>query len=156
MTEIILNNNGTVSLLIGDGIFAFFGAPVRLDNCVAAAVRSALQMKEKVAELTPGWRKYGMDDMRIGIGIHFGEAIVGNIGSVKKMVYAAIGDNVNVASRIEGLTKEMQEIILLSVAAYEQAKDMVNAGPRGLAKIKGHSEVEVFALDRLKSEYAGR
>ncbi len=149
MTEIILNNNGTVSQLTGDGIFAFFGAPVNLDNSVAAAVKSALEMKEKVAELRPRWREYGMDDMRIGIGIHFGESIVGNIGSVKKMAYVAIGDNTNVASRIEGLTNDMQETILLSGAAYLQVKDMVNARPRGPAKIKGHSEVEVFALDGL-------
>jgi len=155
MTEIILNNNGTVSELIGDGIFAFFGAPVSLDNSVTAAVKSALQMKEKIAELRPQWREYGMDDMRIGIGIHFGESIVGNIGSVKKMVYAAIGDNVNVASRIEGLTKDMQETILLSGAAYQQVKGMVNARPRGLAKIKGHSEVEVFALDGLENDMPG-
>jgi class 3 adenylate cyclase len=94
-----------------------------------------------------------MDNLRIGIGVHFGEAIVGNIGSVKKMDYVAIGDNTNVASRIEGLTKEYHEAILISKAAYEYVQDEVIARPLGDAKIKGHSEVAVLAVLGLKKSH---
>jgi len=90
-----------------------------------------------------------MEDLHIGIGIHFGEALVGNIGSVKKMDYTAIGNNTNIASRIEGLTKEFHETILISAAAYECVRDRVAARPLGAARIAGHSEVTVFAVDRL-------
>lgn len=147
MTGIILSNEGTVAQLVGDGIFAFFGAPVKLKDPVYAALISAVQMKEKIKELEPEWLKYNMHNLRIGIGIHIGDAIVGNVGSIKKMYYTAIGDNTNVASRIEGLTKEYGETILISGAAFQHVQNRVIARPLGLAKIKGHSDVEIFAVD---------
>ncbi len=151
MTEIILAHNGTVSQLTGDGIFAFFGAPAASDDPVGDALKSALRMQERVVELGPVWREYGMSDLRVGIGLHFGESIVGNIGSVKKMEYVAIGDNTNIASRIEGLTKEFRETILMSRAAHERVSGRVSARPLGPVKIKGHSAVEVFAVDGWKT-----
>jgi adenylate cyclase len=147
MTEIVLANNGTVSQLIGDGMFAFFGAPVELEDPAFDALKSALQMQERAGSLASKWREYGMEEMRIGIGIHYGASIVGNIGSVKKMVYGAVGDNTNIASRIEGLTKEYDERILISHALYEQVRERVIARPLGSARIKGHSEVTVYAVD---------
>ena len=149
MTEIILAHDGTVAQLIGDGIFAFFGAPVEFPDPVLAAVKSAVEMKQKIAELKAKWQEYGIEDLRIGIGIHFGDTIIGNIGSLKKMAYVAIGDNTNIASRIEGLTKEFNEAILISEAAYNKVRDKVTARPLGQAKIKGHSEITIFALDGL-------
>jgi len=152
MTEIILSNEGTVAQLVGDGIFAFFGAPVKLKDPVYAALKSAVQMKEKIKELEHEWLKYNMYNLRIGIGIHIGDAIVGNVGSIKKMYYTAIGDNTNVASRIEGLTKEYGETILISSAAFQHVQNRVMARPLGLAKIKGHSDVEIFAIDGIINE----
>jgi adenylate cyclase len=149
MTEIILANNGTVSLLIGDGIFAFFGAPVASSDPVMDAVRTAVQMRERIAALKDFWRECGQEELRIGVGIHVGEAIVGNIGSVKKMAYVAIGDNINLTARIEGLTKEFQEMILLSAGAYERVRDRVAARRLGEAKVKGHSDVTLYALDNI-------
>ena len=156
MTEIIISCNGTVSQLTGDGIFAFFGAPQRHDDPVFAAISSALQMKEKISCLKQEWLHYGMEDLRIGIGIHFGYAIVGNIGSAKKMDYVAIGDNTNIASRLEGLTKELCETILISDAAYECVRERVIARSLGSVRIKGHSEVNIFAVDNLKDVSAGK
>lgn len=150
MSEIILSNNGTVAQLAGDGIFAFFGAPVKHDAPIPAAVKSALQMKEKIAELKPKWKEYGMDDLKIGVGIHIGDCIIGNIGSTIKMEYTAIGDSVNVASRIEGLTKDFSEMILISADAYERVRDKVIARPLGPANIKGHSKIEIFAVDGIR------
>ncbi len=147
MTDIILSNGGTVAQLTGDGIFAFFGAPVSLADPVLAAVKSALGMKNKVNELRSQWQAYGMDDLKIGIGIHVGLSIVGNIGSANKMAYGAIGDNTNVASRIEGLTKEFSETILLSAAAYERVRNCVQGRFLGKAAIKGHTEIDLYAVD---------
>ena len=151
MTEIVLANNGTVSQLIGDGMFAFFGAPLELEDPAFDAVKSALQMQERITGLASKWREYGVADMRIGIGIHYGETIVGNIGSVKKMVYGAVGDNPNIASRMEELTKEYGEGILISHAVYEQVRDRVIVRPLGSARIRGHSEVTVYAVDGIKN-----
>lgn len=150
MTEIIQSHQGTVSQLTGDGIFAFFGAPVPAPEPVWQAVQAALAMRRRVRELQPVWRQYGLTELRIGIGLHTGPAIVGTIGSLKKMDYTAIGDHTNVAARIEGLTKHFQEVILISEAAYQQVKERVAARPLGAAQIKGHSDIVLFALDGLK------
>ena len=152
MTEIILAHNGTVSQLTGDGIFAFFGAPVAVAEPVLDAVKSAVRMRERVAELKAVWQEYGIEDLRIGIGIHVGHAIVGTMGSLKKMDYTAIGDNTNVASRIEGLTKKFHEVILMSGAAFQQVQDRVAARLLGEAEIKGHSNITLYALDDIKTE----
>jgi adenylate cyclase len=156
MTEIILANNGTVSLLIGDGIFAFFGAPLELEDPAFDAVQSALQMQERLAGMGTKWRDYGIADLRIGIGIHYGETIVGNIGSVKKMIYGAVGDNANIASRIEELTKEYNEGILISEAVYEQVRDRAIVRPLGSARIRGHSEVTIYAVDGIQKGTGGK
>lgn len=151
MTDAVMANNGTVSLLIGDGIFAFFGAPLKLEAPALDAVKAALRIQEQIAELDGKWREYGMTDMKIGIGIHYGEAIVGNIGSEKKMVYSAVGDNVNIAARIEELTKEYGEKILITQAMYERVKEKARVRPLGLAAIRGHSDVNIYALDGIRS-----
>ena len=156
MTEIIVRCGGTVSQLTGDGIFAFFGAPLKLDDPVFAAVSAALQMKDRIASLRQEWLRYGMEDLRVGFGIHFGDVTVGNIGSAKKMDYTAIGDNTNVASRLEGQTKEFHETILISDAAYECVRERIVARSLGPARIKGHSEVNVFAVDGLRDIGAGK
>ncbi|HEX2965413.1 MAG TPA: adenylate/guanylate cyclase domain-containing protein, partial [Syntrophorhabdaceae bacterium] len=149
MTEIVVRFGGTVAQLTGDGIFAFFGAPQEHDDPVFAATGAALQMRDRISALKEEWLKYGIEDLRAGFGIHFGDVIVGNIGSAKKMDYVAIGDNTNIASRLEGLTKEFRETILISDAAYEHVREKVVVRALGLSSIKGHSEVKVFAVDKL-------
>lgn len=156
MTDIIFSCDGTVSQLMGDGIFAFFGAPQKSDDPVAAAIRSALRMRARISELKPLWQADGMEDLQVGIGIHYGDAIVGNIGSTKKMDYTAIGDSTNLASRLEGLTKEKRETILISGEAYECVRDRVVARSLGPAAVKGHSDVRLFAVDGWKDEGRGK
>ena len=156
MTDIIISCNGTVSQLTGDGIFAFFGAPQKHDDPVFAAITSALKMRDRILLLKQEWLRYGMNDLRVGMGIHYGDAIVGNIVSTKKMDYVAIGDNTNVASRIEGLTKEFCETILISDAAYDCVRERIIARSLGSASIKGHSKVKIFAVDGLRDAGAGK
>jgi adenylate cyclase len=153
MTEIIVGCQGTVAQLTGDGIFAFFGAPHKHNEPVLAAIRAALLMRDRIVSLKEEWSRYGIENLCAGFGIHFGDVIVGNIGSSKKMDYVAIGDNTNVASRLEGLTKTFGETIIISSTVYEQVRERIVARQLGPASIKGHSEVIVYAVDRLTDEF---
>ena len=114
MTEIIFAHNGTVDKFIGDAVMAFFGAPRPTEKDEENALRAAAAMTRALPEIAT--RHPGMSPLAIGIGIHTGEAIVGNIGSERRLDYTAIGDSVNLASRIEGLTKRYGCGILLSEA----------------------------------------
>ena len=153
MTEVILSYGGTVDKFIGDGLMAFFGAPVKtVQNPTLNALKSALAMREKLRQLNQRWCEQGLAELDNGIGLHTGEAIIGNIGSDKKMEYTAIGDSVNVASRIEGLTKQFQVPIIMSADSYVQVKNHVVAISKGMVSIKGHSDIEVFELIKLKEQ----
>ncbi len=114
MTEIIFTHNGTVDKFIGDAVMAFFGAPRPTGRDEENAMRAAVAMTQALPAIAA--RHPGMTPLAIGIGIHTGEAIVGNIGSERRLDYTAIGDAVNLASRIEGLTKQYGCEIILSEA----------------------------------------
>ena len=102
MSEVIFANQGTLDKFIGDAVMAIYGAPLELANSSLQAVKSALEMRAKLSELNERWKKQNKPQLEVGFGINTGEAIVGNIGSERRMEYTAIGDMVNVASRIEG------------------------------------------------------
>ncbi|MDR0399881.1 MAG: HAMP domain-containing protein, partial [Treponema sp.] len=103
--DIIMNRNGIVDKYIGDAIMAFWGAPVQHDDDALQPVLAALDMIDGLADFNENQRRLGLREFRIGVGINYGLATVGNIGSERKMDYTVIGDNVNLASRMEGLTK---------------------------------------------------
>jgi len=106
MTEIILAHNGTVDKYIGDAIMGFWGAPLPDPNHPERACESALQMTAKLKELQKGWVKRDLPAIQIGIGINTGQVSVGNMGSKRRLNYTVMGDEVNLASRLEGLCKE--------------------------------------------------
>jgi class 3 adenylate cyclase len=125
MVDVILNHNGVVDKYIGDAIMAFFGAPVRHKDDALQSVYSGLAMIETLKDFNRWQAKKGRPDFRIGVGINYGPVTVGNIGSEKKMDYTVIGDMVNLASRIEGLTKQYREPILISESVYKKtSKDL--------------------------------
>lgn len=105
MGEVVIDNDGVIDKFIGDAIMAFWGAPIANDNQEIDAVRSALSMIEKLKGFNQRARTKLWPEIKIGIGINSGEVVVGNIGSKKRFDYTAIGDDVNLASRLEGLTK---------------------------------------------------
>ncbi|OPX23934.1 MAG: hypothetical protein B1H03_00040 [Planctomycetales bacterium 4484_113] len=115
VSEIIMGNGGFVDKFMGDGVMAVFGAPVPLENPCASAVRAGLQMVEAVyrrsASFTEG---IPVSTFRIGVGIHYGTVVMGNVGSGRRMDYTCIGDVVNVASRLESETKAYHTAILVS------------------------------------------
>jgi adenylate cyclase len=114
MSEVILAGQGTVDKFIGDGIMAFWGAPKDNASHATDACRTALQCQQRLAELRIRWRIAGKPELRARIGLHTGPVIVGNIGSEKRLNYTAIGDSVNLTSRIEGLNKFYGTEILIS------------------------------------------
>jgi adenylate cyclase len=114
MTKIIMEQRGLVDKFIGDAIMAFWGAPLKEKKHADLACESALGMKAKLEELNKKWSKEGLPYLKIGIGIHTGKAVVGNIGSEERFDYTAIGDDVNLSSRLEGVTKQYDVYILIS------------------------------------------
>ena len=118
--DIIMNREGIVDKYIGDAIMAFWGAPVKHENDPFSAVLAGLDMLDAVAAFNVKQREIGKTEFQIGIGINYGIVTVGNIGSERKMDYTVIGDMVNLASRMEGLTKQYHADILISESVYAE------------------------------------
>jgi len=120
--DIIYNRKGIVDKYIGDAIMAFWGAPEKHDDDALQSVLSGLEMAEAVAKFNANQRSLGKCCFQIGIGLNYGEVTVGNIGSERKMDYTVIGDAVNLASRMEGLTKTYHSEILISESLFEELR----------------------------------
>ena len=116
MVEIIHRHGGMVDKFIGDAIMAVFGAPLTLEDHARRAVEAGCAMQSALKVLNEKFTSEGIPELTIGVGIHSGEAIVGNIGSPERMEYTVIGDTVNVAARIESLCKRFGPSILISSA----------------------------------------
>ena len=114
MTDVIFRHGGTIDKFIGDGILAVFGAPLDIEDHGLCAVQAANEMQLALDTLNKQWGKEGLVSLKMGIGLHSGEVLVGNIGSPERMEYTVIGDVVNLTSRIEGLTKSLGVPILFS------------------------------------------
>ncbi|HET6486413.1 MAG TPA: adenylate/guanylate cyclase domain-containing protein [Spirochaetia bacterium] len=122
MVEIIMNMGGIVDKYMGDGILAFFGAPLSSDRDALTSVQAGLDMLDSLTSFNAWQTQRGRRPFRIGIGINFGSVTVGNIGSPRKMDYTVMGDNVNLASRLEGLTKKYHTPLIVSESVYPQIR----------------------------------
>jgi adenylate cyclase len=148
--EPILTQGGTVDKFIGDAVMAVFGSPVLYPDHARRALRAALALAQKAQEFRAWMQQRFADqdlpDFAIGIGIHTGEAIVGNIGSPKRLEFTAIGDTVNTASRLEGLTKELGWTIVASRSTIDAAPGVVTGG-QATRVVKGRKEpIRVFEV----------
>jgi adenylate cyclase len=148
MTRVIQTNGGTVDKFMGDGLLAVFGAPLPLPQDGAPnAVAAARGMEKALEGLQEGWRKQRLPELDIGIGIHTGPAIVGNMGSVLKMEYTVIGDAVNVAARIETTTRKFGVRVLISGETMERIEDKPDAADLGEVQVKGRAQpVRMWSL----------
>jgi class 3 adenylate cyclase/HAMP domain-containing protein len=120
MVRIVFDHGGFVDKYMGDGLMAVFGAPARKGDEPLQAVLSGFEMLDALESFNEWHTRRGRKPFRIGIGINYGMVTVGNIGSDKKMDYTVIGDQVNVSSRLEGLTKKYQESLLISESVMKK------------------------------------
>ena len=123
MTDIILEEDGTVDKYEGDAIIAFWNAPIDVPDHAVRAVRAALRCQQKLAELRPRFKKQSGHDLYMRIGINSGPAVVGNLGSSTRFDYTMLGDAVNLAARLEGANKQFGSYLMISQASREQIGD---------------------------------
>jgi len=140
MSEIIVKHGGTLDKYIGDAIMALFGAPLDVPDHSPKACRTALEMVQTLRTLNQEWLGKGHPSLRIGIGINSGPVAVGNMGSSRLFDYTAIGDNVNLASRLEGLNKFYGTEILISAVTAQQLNGGFVLREVDLVRVKGKKQ----------------
>lgn len=155
MTEEIFKEGGTLDKYIGDCIMSFFGAPMPQSDHAKRAVIVALRMMKHLEALKRQWIDVGkvyselIKDFSIGVGINTGRAVVGNIGTMKRMDYTAIGDTVNLAARLESVSERNQ--IIISEYTYDHVRDFVDVIPLDMITVKGREKpVKIYLVKGLK------
>ncbi len=153
MVTVIQDYGGMVDKFIGDGLMAIFGAPMDDPDSSLHSVQAAQAMSLALRRVNRKLEARGAAPISIGIGIHTGEAVLGNIGSAQKMEYTAIGDVVNVASRIEGLTRKFDSEILVSGEALNAVGEKIRAKSVGEEFLKGRTNpISVYAVSASQEE----
>jgi adenylate cyclase len=140
MASEIKAHGGMINKFIGDGIMALFGAPVPHADDARRAVACGLKMVERNKQYNIRRVERGLPPLVIGIGVHTGQVVVGNIGAPEKMEYTAIGDAVNIASRIEGENKTFGTQLLISEATCQLVADQFTMEAALSSKMKGIDE----------------
>lgn len=154
MISIIFSYHGTLDKFTRDGIMAEFGVPLEDPLQELNAIRTAIDMQKMVASLSEHWKHEYPFDIKLGIGIHTGLAVVGNIGSNVRMEYTAIGDTVNVASRLEKATKDLSVPIIISEDTYKnlQAASEFRCQDLGLITLYGREQpIRAYAILTINS-----
>lgn len=147
MTQVVKRHGGTVNQFVGDEVFASFGAPIAIDQHEQRAVRCAIEMMEKLAELNQSYKERMGREVEMGIGINTGEAVAGNLGSEDKISYSVTGDTVNTGKRIETLSKEVPNSILISNSVYEAVSDIINVKVWDPIEVKGkRDKIQVYEV----------
>lgn len=141
LTDVINKHDGSVIQFVGDEIFAAFGTPVAHAHNEQNAVYCALEMLDKVKQLSNQYdEKFGRE-IAVGIGINCGEVIAGNMGSQARVNYAVLGDAVNTAKRVEGLTKGHTNLILINDCVYERVSHLIEAKAWEPVAVKGKKDL---------------
>ena len=147
MTEAVFKHGGTVDKYIGDAIMALYNVPLEAPDHAVRAVRTALEFQERVRPLGERLAARHGGRLACGVGIHTGDAVVGTIGSEQRLEYTAIGDTINLGSRLEGLTKEFSVPIIISEATYAEVRDHFGARDLGEVTVKGKViPVKIYAV----------
>ena len=153
MVESVMLHNGVVDKFIGDAIMAVFGAPVPHPDDPLNAVKAALDMRTRLRKINEAFQARGLPELRTGIGLHSGQVVAGNMGHAERMEYTVIGDAVNLASRLEGMTKELKCDVILSEDLFIQVERFVDTEPLHKIKVKGRDqEVMVYRLIGLRAD----
>jgi len=147
MTAAIFAHHGMINDFVGDAVMAVFGAPMDDPEHAWHAVQSAVAMDRALQTLNLRWSAAGLPNLRMGIGIHTGEVFAGNVGGRDRIKYTVIGDPVNVASRVEGLNKELSTTLLITEETLAAIGDRLPVRDCGLVAVKGRVEkVRVYEV----------
>ena len=147
MTRAIAEERGTIDKFIGDAVMAFWGAPTATDDHALRACTAAIRASRRMETLQAAWRAEGQPAMNVRIGLHSSSVLVGNIGSPERLSYTAIGDGVNVASRLEGMNKAFGSSVCVSDAVLAALGGRGVARPLRLVQVKGRrQEFMVYEL----------
>lgn len=155
MTQIVFDNHGTLDKYIGDAIMAIFGAPLPQEDHPYRACATALDMIKVLRALHTEWQEQGRPLLQIGIGINTGLMMVGNMGSERRFDYTVLGDNVNLASRLEGLTKMYGVSIVVNETTWDVARDRLIGRELDVVRVKGKNKpVSIFQVMDFQDQYA--
>jgi adenylate cyclase len=148
MVDIVIANDGTLDKYVGDAVMAVWGSPLEDLKHREKSVACAVQMMEKLEELRAKWTAEGKPPIDIGIGLNSGHVVAGNMGHLHyKMDYTVIGDDVNLAARLESANKELKSHVLISESTYEGCKDLVEVVEHAPMKVKGKEKpVPIFEV----------
>jgi len=148
MSRVIIKYDGTLDKYIGDEIMAFWGAPLDQPDHAKLAVQAGYEMLLELKKLALEWEKQSKEPFSLGVGINSGDMIVGNIGSSLRMDYTVIGDSVNLAARVQGLTRKFKADYLITEHTFQNVKEIVKARKIGALQVKGKEEPTViYAVD---------
>jgi len=155
LSKVIMDNQGTVDKFEGDAIMAFWGAPLAVENHAELTCKTALEARLRLTELNKKWASEGKREITFRIGINTGEAIVGNIGSQERFDYTAIGDNVNLAARLESANKFYGTHIMISEHTHALLKDKFATRRLDRIRVKGKDKpIDIFELIATKNGLA--
>jgi adenylate cyclase len=147
MTDIVFATDGTLDKYIGDAIMAFWGSPYPQEDHAFRSCSCALQMVRGLAQLNAKWKAAGHPPIAIGIGLNTGQVNVGNMGSARRLSWTVMGDNVNLASRLEGITKQYHVQLIISEATYKQVSSQFVCRELDKIRVKGKSlPVNIYEL----------
>jgi adenylate cyclase len=144
MTDVVFRHKGLVDKYIGDAVMAFWGAPVAIPDHAVRCCEAALDMLDALEGLNADWETRGLPRLEIGIGIHTGEPIVGNFGSVDRFDYTAVGDDVNLTSRLEGMNKAYGTHVLISESTLAAVEGRFATREVARIRVRGREQETVI------------
>ena len=152
MGRIIKRHSGNVTQFVGDEIFATFGAPLVQENNEEHAVFAAIEMMDALKELNLDYKDKFGHDVQMGIGINYGEVVVGNVGSEDRIEFAVTGDTVNTGKRIETITKSYPNTILIRDIVYDKTQELIEAKQWEPMNVKGKQDkIQVYEVLKRKN-----
>jgi adenylate cyclase len=147
MSQVILDSQGVIDKYQGDGIMAFWGAPISLEDHAARACLAALECQARMNKINESLTREGIPPLSMRIGLHSGDAVVGNMGSAQRFDYTIIGDNVNLASRLEGVNKQFGTKVIISESTYLHAEGRIEVRELDLIAVKGKEKpIRIYEL----------
>ena len=147
MSQVILDSQGVIDKYQGDGIMAFWGAPISLEDHAARACLAALECQSRMHKINESLSREGIPPLSMRIGLHSGDTVVGNMGSAQRFDYTIIGDNVNLASRLEGVNKQFGTKVIISETTYLHTRGGIEARELDLIAVKGKEKpIRIYEL----------